>query len=546
MKRIASGSQTASAPASYGADVGTPGYFQDASTTPSGAPTQLTPKWCNMVQEAVTLTILDSGAALADTLSQFSDTVAGVHAIKSGATTTGTTTTARTRSIVASDTCAATAATSAVVGSSLSIASGVISAVIGSGAGTASGPISAVVGAYNSTAQGAQSAVVGGTGSTATAANAVALGGNGDATGPSSAVIAGDGAAASGTNAVTLGGINPSAAGDDSVVIGGSTGIITANGDRSVIAGGDTNTLDAPDSFMAAATSCFVPNGNRGVVIGAKDSTLADAATDGRVILASRGVVLASSKTTGGNTSWIVGGGYSTNTVSGLETANADVYWTIDSQTGTMRSQGSFTGSTDPNADVAEYHEHVELGALPVGALVTNVGRRVRLAAPGDRVFGVVSATPLLVAGTADLGWARQYVTDEWGRPVYVDVPMVRYVLDSGRVYDGREDQAPAPVPDSAQRYTARDRMRNPDYDPTRAYMPRTERVEEWSPIAKLGVVRVRVAKSVKVGDLLAPGKDGVAVATDAPKGRREVEVLEVLSAFDAARGYAIALCDVG
>lgn len=541
MKRIASGSQAASAPASYGADVGTPGYFQDASTTPSGAPTQLTPKWCNMVQEAVTLTILDSGAALADTLSQFSDTVAGVHAIKSGATTTGTVTTARTRTVVASDTCAATAATSATVGSSLSLASGVISAVVGAGASTASGAISAVVGANNSTASAAQSVVIGGTGSTATAANAAVLGGNGDATGASSAVIAGDGAVASGVNAVTVGGINPSAAGDDSVVIGGSTGIITANGDRSVIAGGDTNTLDAPDSFMAAATSCFVPNGNRGVVIGAKDSTLADAATDGRVILASRGIVLASSKTTGGNTSWIVGGGYSTNTVSGLETANADLNWTIDSQTGTMRSNGSFSGSTDPNADVAEYHPNVDNIAIPVGCLVTNVGRAVRLAGPGDRVFGVVSATPLLVAGAADLEYSGKYMADQWGRTIWADVSMVRF-----EGYDGRVADAPRPTPEGATFYTLRDRVLSPDYDPTRAYVPRTERPTEWTPVAKLGVVRVRVDWNVQVGDLLAPGKDGVAVATDAPNGRREVEVLEVLSAFDAARGYAIALCDVG
>lgn len=527
MKRIASGSQAAAAPASYGADSGTPGYFQDAATTPAGAPTQFTPKWANMVQEAITLTILDSGAALADTLSQFADTVAGVHAVKSGATTTGTVTTPRTRTVIASDTCAATAATSAVVGSSLSIASGVISAVVGAGAATASG---------------AQSAVVGGTGSTATAANAVALGGNGDATGAGSAMIAGDGATASGTNAATVGGINPTAAGDCSATVGGYNAFVTANGDRSVIVGGDTNTLDAPDSFMAAATSCFIPNGNRGVVVGAKDSTIADAAgADGLVILASRGVVLASSKTTGGNTKWVVGGGYSTNTVSGLETANADVKWTIDSQTGNFLSAGTFTGSGDPNADVAEYHENVTAEAVPVGALVTNVGRKVRLALPGDRVFGVVSATPLIVAGSAELGWAGQYLTDPWGCPIWVDVPMVRF-----GAYDGRVDQAPQPIPEGAELYTAQDRARNPDYDPTRPYVARSDRPTEWTPVAKLGLVRVRVDWNVAVGDLLAPGSDGVAVATDDPHGRREVEVLEILSSYESSRGYAIALCEVG
>lgn len=541
MKRIASGSQAASAPASYGADSGTPGYFQDASTTPSGAPTQLTPKWANMVQEAVTLTILDSGAALADTLSQFADTVAGVHAVKSGATTTGTVTTARTRAVVASDTCAATAATSAVVGSSLSLASGVVSGVVGSGASTASGAISAVVGASGGTASGVASAVVGGTGSTASGNYAVALGGNGDATGDSSAVISGDGHTASGAYAVAAGGMNLTAAGDYSVLIGGVNSIVTSSGLRSVIAGGSTVNVNAPDSFAAAATGSFVPAGTRSAIVASRDCTTSSSGTDGRLILASRGVVLRSSKTTGGNTSFIVGGGYSTNTVAGTETANADLQWTIDSQTGTFRSNGSFSGATDPNADVAEYHPNVDDVAIPVGCLVANAGRAVRLAVPGDRVFGVVSATPLLIAGAADLEYSGKYLTDHWGRPIWADVAMVRF---DG--YDGRVSGATRPIPDGATYYTDRDRVLSPDYDPAREYVPRTDRPAEWTPVAKLGVVRVRVDWNVNVGDLLAPGADGVAVATDAPKGRREVEVLEILSPYDDATGYAIALCDVG
>ena len=541
MKRIASGSQAAAAPASYGADSGTPGYFQDASTTPSGAPTQLTPKWANMVQEAITLTILDSGAALADTLSQFADTVAGTHAVKSGATTTGTVTTPRTRTVIASDTCAATAATSAVVGSSLSLASGIVSAVVGAGASTASGAISAVVGASGGTASGVASVVVGGTGSTASGNYAVALGGNGDATGDRSAVIAGDGHTASGSCAAAMAGMNLTAAGDYCALVGGLNSIVTSSALRSVIAGGSTVNINAPDSFTAATTGSFVPAGTRSAILASRDCTTSSSGTDGRLILASRGVVLRAAKTTGGNTSFVVGGGYSTNTVSGLETANADVKWTIDSQTGNFLSAGTFTGSGDPNADVAEYHENVTAEAIPVGSLVTNVGRKVRLAAPGDRVFGVVSATPLLVAGSAELGWAGQYLTDAWGRPLWVDVPMVKFDR-----YDGRVDQAPQPIPEVAELYTARDRARNPDYDPTLPYAARSDRPAEWTPIAKLGLVRVRVDWTVAVGDLLAPGGDGVAVATDEPHGRREVEVLEILSPYESNRGYAIALCDVG
>lgn len=525
MKRIASGSQAAAAPAAYGADSGTPGFFQDAATTPAGAPTQFTPKWANMVQEAPVRTIEQAGETLADDLDQFANVVAGVHAIKSGVTTTGTVTTPRTRTVIASDTCAATAATSAVVGSSLSIASGAISAVVAAGASTASGAISAVVGAISSTATAAQSVVVGGSTNDATGTNSATLGGlTNDATAP---------------GAVCLGGTLADATADYAATVGGNGN--TAGGARSVVAGGSDAIIAAADSFIAATTTAYTSAGQRHAILGSKDATTCNVAGSGRVILASRGVALASSKTTGGNADYVVGGGYSTNTVSGLETANADVKWTIDSQTGNFLSAGTFTGSGDPNADVAEYHEHVAPGALPVGSLVTNEGRKVRLALPGDRVFGVVSATPLLVAGSADLGWVGQYLTDHWGRPVWADVPMVKF-----EGYDGRVADAARPIPEGATFYVERDRVRSPDYDPTRPYTPRSERPLEWSPIAKLGLVRVRVDWTVAVGDLLAPGGDGVAIATDEPHGRREVEVLEILSPYESNRGYAIALCDVG
>jgi len=63
MKRIATGSQAASAP-TYAADVGTPGHFTSPGSTPGAALTQLSAKWCEGVQEAVCQTIEGAGAAL--------------------------------------------------------------------------------------------------------------------------------------------------------------------------------------------------------------------------------------------------------------------------------------------------------------------------------------------------------------------------------------------------------------------------------------------------------------------------------------------------
>lgn len=622
MKRIATGTQTGSAPSAYGADVGTPGYFVDAATTPAGSPTQLSAKWANMVQEAITLTIEDSGAALADTLSQFSTTVVGVHGITSHATDTGSVTNNKTRVVVASAGAKATGAASAALACTTAsatdcLASGIASATVASAASTASGNESATVASVSSTASGTGSATVattvstasgtyaacvsgtghtasatysacvGGNGNTATSTNAVAIGGssNDSTTGANAACLGGTGnttesaqgvCAGGSTNVAHVGtdcgvfcGTTNTAQGNKSVCVGGSSHIAsgvasacvggddnnasstnsaclggttnTASATDAVVIGGASNTCDSTDSAIIGSTGTTITGGsNKNVAIACVGGRMY-ASGQTNVLLASANACLVSAKTTGGATSQVVGGGYSASGLAGTETANTNITWTIESSTGGFLSVAAFTGSGDPNADIAEYHPNAEAEVVPVGALVANVGRKVRLAKPGDGVFGVVSATPLIVAGSGGLGWAGQYLTDEWGRTLWQDVPCVRF--------DGYEGPVAAlgdrEVPEDAEHYTVQDRVCNPAYDPQRPYRDRTERPEEWTLVGKLGVVRVRVGAKVGVGDLLAPGKDGVAVATQQPKGRREVEVLEVLSPYDAKRGFAIALCDV-
>jgi len=53
----------------------------------------------------------------------------------------------------------------------------------------------------------------------------------------------------------------------------------------------------------------------------------------------------------------------------------------------------------------AELFENIEAGAIPVGALVGRLGRRVCPAVRGDRLLGVVSGNPSMVGNGAPNGW---------------------------------------------------------------------------------------------------------------------------------------------
>lgn len=576
MKRIASGSQSASAPSSYGADSGTPGYFVDASTSPSGSPTQLTPKWCNMVQEAVIQTIEGSGAVLADDLGQFADTVVGVHGITSHATDTTSATNPKTRVVIGSTTSRSSGSESACIASTDGLASGLSSAVIAcaatctasgasaaviaSGAGLASGLISAVIASVNSggtppTASGGKSANIACTGGVASGANSALIAAvDGTASAARAVVLGGDTGVASDINAACVGGVNNTASGENSAVHGGNGNTASgdeagclggalnlASGEASAVVGGNGN---AAATLYSATLACqgtsTAGGGNTEAAIACIDSVIYGSG-QGRVMLASKNAVFNASANTSGQSSHIVGGGYSASSLSGSETANTNMTWSIRSQDGEFTAAGSFTGSADLNADFAEMFPNLETAVIPAGVLLANTGRRVRVAVPGDRVFGAVSAAPLVLGGTGGLGWVGEHLRDEFGAQLWRDVECVRF-----KGFDGPlEELGEVEIPADAERYTARDRVRNPAYDPTRPYKSRTDRRDEYTPVALLGQVRVRVSAGVQEGDMLAPGVGGVAVATDQPRGR-PVEVLEITSPYDAARGYAVAHCLVG
>jgi len=207
----------------------------------------------------------------------------------------------------------------------------------------------------------------------------------------------------------------------------------------------------------------------------------------------------------------------------------------------------------------------------------------VRLALPGDRVAGVVSADPMLL-GNSGQSWAGRFERDEFGAKItetheYVKWPalyekreITEVVTETRKVqsqivavngaplfverkrtikvkvrdaYDGLASETPTPYPADARLYTVEAPKPSEAYEPGRQHIARTARPEEWTPVALVGQVRVRIGPGVHVGDLLTPGAEGCAAPTLVPKGR-PVEVMEITTPYDAARGYGVALCLVG
>jgi hypothetical protein len=187
---------------------------------------------------------------------------------------------------------------------------------------------------------------------------------------------------------------------------------------------------------------------------------------------------------------------------------------------GNVTAAGTFTGGT-VFADYAELFENVSNGTIPLGSLVALEGRKVRIAAAGDSIAGVVSATALIVAGDSQFQWSARFLTGEFGEPLYDTIPNP----DFGLLGAASHIQVPRP---------------NPAYDEARPNVARSERPDEWTVIGLLGQVHVRVSAEVSPDDYVKAIDGGVGHYSDTATNLR---CLEIRRPFDSTKGYAVALC---
>lgn len=148
---------------------------------------------------------------------------------------------------------------------------------------------------------------------------------------------------------------------------------------------------------------------------------------------------------------------------------------------GRVYAQGAYNSS---GADYAEYFEWEDQnpdGEDRTGRLVTLKGEYIALAGKGDRPFGIVSAAAAILGDAADGAWHGRYQRDVFGRML------------TEKEEDGSEHF-----------------VVSEEYDPAKAYLPRSER-REWAPVGLIGKLVCIDDGSLCVGDMVESTDGGVA-----------------------------------
>lgn len=590
MKRIRTSTAAVALPSQV--NTGTEGYFTNGDPGTGVPATQLDQAWCNGITEEIRSVITDVGLASPSgtDLGQMAAALGGARGIKAHATDTGSATTLNTRVVIGSTTSQAHGnGANVIVGSVNAEAEGSRTVILASQTSTADLIIGAL--AVNGLIAAADDCQVNGTDCAVIAADLSDVDGvncvsmatkGGDITGSSTecAVLASetstldDSAQCAVIAAQNVTGAN----GINSAAIAAAGG--TINGSHAATLGTESSGADGTAAVTAASYDAET-DGDMSASIGCHSTNVGNTRTN---------AVLVGSKNAELGHSFALAMGYHATVKPTFSDSSQNLTFRVAGTTGDIFCDGTAGAGA---ADFAECFENLEPGVIPVGSLVAREGRKVRLALPGDRVAGVVSAEPMLL-GNSGQSWAGRYERDEFGArvtethyyvrwpalyekreitetitgirqvrakadidgaPLFVDEP---HEIERKRTikvkvrdaYDGLAFQAPAPFPADAVYYEIEAPKPSASYDPARPYVNRGERPEEWTVVALLGQVRVRIGRGriggdVAVGDLLAPGTDGCAVPASAPNGR-PVEVMEIVSPYDSARGYGVALCLVG
>ncbi|MGY6030653.1 peptidase G2 autoproteolytic cleavage domain-containing protein [Phytobacter sp. AG2a] len=197
---------------------------------------------------------------------------------------------------------------------------------------------------------------------------------------------------------------------------------------------------------------------------------------------------------------------------------------------GALQISGALT-QNQVFTDIAKMFENIEEVAIPVGSLVAWEGRKVRLAVPGDVAVSAHSRTYAMLLGDSTFTWSGRYLVDDFGEKVM------------GQIWDEEAGGWDPKANNGEGGYVGAyviGQLENPDYDPTIEQIPRSERRNEWTPVALTGEVHVRVDQHVGVDDYIAPVSPGLGGVSETPTRMR---CMEIRKPYDVTKGYAIALC---
>ncbi|WP_302973318.1 peptidase G2 autoproteolytic cleavage domain-containing protein [uncultured Ruminococcus sp.] len=159
-------------------------------------------------------------------------------------------------------------------------------------------------------------------------------------------------------------------------------------------------------------------------------------------------------------------------------------------------SSGSYHSS---GADYAEYFEWLD-GNLNNedrrGRFVKLDGEKILLAeSVEDDILGVVSGNPSVIGDSYEDQWRGQYMTDIYGEPLTED-----YTDEDGT--------------------TRKVWVLNPDYNPDKPYVPRSDR-QEWSAVGMMGKLIVIDDGTCRPNDYCVPTTGGIATRSERRVGYR-------------------------
>ena len=154
-----------------------------------------------------------------------------------------------------------------------------------------------------------------------------------------------------------------------------------------------------------------------------------------------------------------------------------------------LNNDGTASGGTysSNGADYAEYFEWYDDNINNEdrrGLFVTLNGDKIKLASKDDTyILGIISCNPTVIGDSADLYWKDQYKRDIYGSCIHSEDTYNHLVL-------------------------------NPDYDPNKEYIPRSDR-KEWDPVGLTGKLICIDDGTCEVNGYCYPSTNGIGTKSD-------------------------------
>ena len=226
------------------------------------------------------------------------------------------------------------------------------------------------------------------------------------------------------------------------------------------------------------------------------------------------------------------------NSTSGTSTGTAFVIGngTSSSKSNAFRVRGdgviyATNATVQTGADYAEYFEWSDGNPNEedrVGYFVTfdeDNPEKIRIANEDDYILGIVSGMPNII-GNGDECWKQRYILDDFGR--YIEETF-EYEVEVPEVVEKEvEDEETGETKIVEEVVTHKETKigtkwkENPEYDQTKAYIPRDERAE-WSAVGMLGVLSVRDDGTCQVNGYCKCIDGGIATACEKGEGAYRV-----------------------